>query len=404
MQLDPSTFRISWRPDGGRRWDVKDGEQHGQVLALSSGEFRNDFLSLQLRGGLADFDSLANNDRQIWRLDRDTSLDSNGTAKWMASVPGDTKLSDLNIVGTHQSLALHAKGLEGNVGDQPTFPPILDNPRCQNRSPLEQMVAGVRSFDCRFDVWTSNKWPNGTSLYAWHGANNPIIGAAEGYSFTAVLQSAKLFLEQSPSETLWISVRNETGTDGFEQAFLHDFEGFASICYPKDIAGKQSIRTINLDDVRGKAVVLVDHGSNAWAQAVNRVLDPAVFFPDAASTKSAGKYDTPKSQWQKNVDDIVANIEDAKKQTDGKFWYTTSWNASVAVDLDFLNGNTGYNPIDFFNFARDAMVQVFRQDNIGVDGQNKLGLINFDFYEKIPDQTLQIIRSNRGCANVQQHN
>jgi 1-phosphatidylinositol phosphodiesterase len=171
----------------------------------------------------------------MWRLQRDDGLDdrSNRWASWMHNVPDDTRLSMLNIPGTHQSIALHGIA-------------VSDNPRCQNRPPYEQLCEGIRYLDLRFDRWMgSNEQP---SLYARHGV------ASMGFSLAAVLQSLKIFLQQFPSEVVFISVSNETGTDGFQESWQNDFRFFKDIFFTNGSDQRPRMADLTLGQVRGKVV------------------------------------------------------------------------------------------------------------------------------------------------------
>lgn len=329
-----------------------------------------------------------NQPNQVWRVDQDESALRAGTASWMSQVRGNPKLSMLNLVGTHQSLQLHGKASQGHEGPETwSSSPLsmLDNPRCQNRPPLEQLVDGVRLLDCRFSVWNQNGWA--TSLYAWHGANNSITGAAEGYSLTAVLQSIQLFLSKNPSETLIVRVEKAHDVDGFEAAFRNDFHGFEHLFYQSNIPGKASIYDIHLDDVRGKAILM---SSETWARSISECFDPGVFWGKGLS--SAGKNDCEKREWSSNLQVLQDHIQTAKQDRNEDHYYSTDWFASNFTD--------GYNPCDWYIWAHDTAVKVFNSDNIGVDGQYRIGVVNFDLYELLWNETLRIIQSNPGCASV----
>lgn len=308
----------------------------------------------------------------------------------MSHVTGNPKLSMLNLIGTHQSLALHAKGTQGHEGPERRGTPLWDNPRCQNRSPYEQMVDGVRVFDLRLDVWVGNGWAS--NLYAWHGANNA-FGAAEGYSFTAVLQSIKLFLTRFPKEALIIGVVNETRTDRFEEAFRNDFRHFEYLFLERHRYDKQSINQIDLDTVRGKAILLMNQ---SWARRCPRVFHPQTFYSgNGATVYKEGRWNLPRYRWEEKLLSCDANVRRAFHDRDENHVFDTAWNMSNALSFP-----APYNPCDFWCHAHGSMVNLLKEKNIGKNGRCRIGIVNFDFYEQLEDVTMQVIRSNPGCGDL----
>ncbi len=156
-------------------------------------------------------------DNQNWRFERDYDIAKRSfKVNWMGNVPSDTKLSMLNLVATHESISLQP--LPGNWLGGKLFD-TFDLPVCQTRSPYEQLQLGVRILDLRFDVWKGEK--HGESvLYARHGISK------QGYTACAVLHSVRLFLNENPSETVIVTVRNEKHTEGCLRAFMVDASRF----------------------------------------------------------------------------------------------------------------------------------------------------------------------------------
>ena len=185
----------------------------------------------------------------MWRLQRDDGMDSrsNAFSGWMRNVPDDTRLSMMNIPGTHQSLALQSV-------------PLSDNPRYQTRPPYEQLCEGIRYLDLRFDRWMG--WDEQPNLFARHGIANM------GFSLAAVLQSLKIFLQRFPSETVFISASNETGTDGFRESWQNDYKFFKDIFFTNGSDQRPRMADLTIGQVRGKVVCtndgLIWNGGPPW--------------------------------------------------------------------------------------------------------------------------------------------
>ena len=59
-----------------------------------------------------------------------------------------------------------------------------------------------------------------------------------------------------------------------------------------------------------------------------------------------------------------------------------------------------YNPIDAQINMGGEIERLLSPENIGKDGQYRIGGISFDFYERNLGAVWNVIRSNRGCGNL----
>ncbi|KAI9151381.1 1-phosphatidylinositol phosphodiesterase [Paramyrothecium foliicola] len=118
-------------------------------------------------------------------------------ADWMGDVPDDTYLTALSIPGTHDTMAY-------DIRDQVW--------QCQNRNLSVQLDSGVRYFDIRGRLVNN-------LLDIYHSV------AYIGYSYEDVLLGFFDFLEQHPSETIVMRLKQEStainSTIPYEDAFLH---------------------------------------------------------------------------------------------------------------------------------------------------------------------------------------
>ena len=350
-------------PDRHRVLDLAGGRPQGNVLAWTENSpWRKQHLHPDLYlDSTHTVLSAEDAKNQHWGMITDSSLSSTDDplTSWMFHVPGDTKLSMLNLVGTHQSLALHAvKSSELPSPFSGVFG-LLDNPRCQNISPYEQLLAGVRVLDLRFDIWVDPHGSEPKALFARHGNEiKGVLGANEGYSFLAVLLSLKLFLANNPTETVIVNISNEASSNGnareFFEAFDNDFGGFyhgSNIIYKK--IANRSMPNLLLDDVRGKIVVVTDdlQGHNGEYDR-DCFSHPDSFYgkdthADDAKLHDQSAYDRPKDEWTRKLQDCKENIEKAQYRQSSDIVFRTSWNMSKAA------GDGRYNPVDF---AQEALV------------------------------------------------
>ena len=116
--------------------------------------------------------------------------------RWMASIPDTVNITDLSIPGTHDTMTY-------NIGSETL--------QCQNWPLSVQLRAGIRYFDIRARL-------RDDELHIYHGSGYT------GYSFEDVLKDMFAFLEDSPSETIIMRLKEEStplgqNTKTFEQAF-----------------------------------------------------------------------------------------------------------------------------------------------------------------------------------------
>ena len=196
-------------------------------------------------------------------------------------------------------------------------------------------------------------------------------------------------------ETVIIALTNETHEDVklFEECFHNDSRTFQSL-FCKRQPGKDNISHINLDDVRGKVILI----SANLPTSIDTVFDRGIFYEGGGATHfNEDAWDMAPKAWPQKLQHCKDNIENAKADEDENHVYGTAWSMSNAVCMP------PYNPIDFFFAAYETIVNVFRQESIGINGQHCFGTVLFDFYEQLNNETLAIIRSNPGCGNVQRN-
>lgn len=115
-----------------------------------------------------------------------------GLSNWMANCDDNVKLSSLSIPGSHDSGAKHSLADVAGI--------------CQDLSIKEQLEGGARFLDIRLKNYKGN-------LVVYHGEVN------QDLSFDNVLDSVYSFLSSHPSETILLSVKEESKASGSSESF-----------------------------------------------------------------------------------------------------------------------------------------------------------------------------------------
>lgn len=137
---------------------------------------------------------------------------------WMARYPDDTSLVDLNIPGAHDAATWNyskesQKSLN-NITDLANLPTRFlpaDFYRCQRLSLRDMLDSGIRAFDLRFAFDVTN-----TTIVFWHGFGLQ----SQTATIDSVLFGFYYWLDQHPSETVFLSFQREHPEDSVEQQLL----------------------------------------------------------------------------------------------------------------------------------------------------------------------------------------
>ncbi|KAF2718451.1 PLC-like phosphodiesterase [Polychaeton citri CBS 116435] len=137
---------------------------------------------------------------------------------WMSKHTDDTPLVHMNIPGTHDSStwnysASTQKALNHvtDLAGLPTSSFPADFWRCQRRSLIDMLNAGVRAFDLRFAFDVTN-----TTLVFWHGPGLQ----SQTATVEDVLFGFYTWLENHPTETVFLSFQREHPFDSPAQQLL----------------------------------------------------------------------------------------------------------------------------------------------------------------------------------------
>ena len=153
---------------------------------------------------------------------------------WMKEIPDDTKLSQMTIPGTHDSLSMRG---------------CCCCARTQTWSLIEQMRAGLRYFDIRLRRIDD-------TLRAYHGFVDMVD------TFDKILVYALDFLDKNPSETIIMEIISEYDPKNSTKSFKDLYEEYTKD-YKDKIASYQN-KDITLGEIRGKIfMVKVFEGSTS---------------------------------------------------------------------------------------------------------------------------------------------
>lgn len=173
-------------------------------------------------------------------------------SEWMSCITGETKLTEISIPGTHDSCAR-------KFANEDVFGVTSSISKCQSVNITEQLNLGVRYLDIRCEVDASSH-----SVKTVHGSTDCWNGN-DYYYLDFVLQEIYNWLNQHPSETVLVSIKEDHGDVGapvFTQAVYEYIHGYGQGKYfygsnynynEKWYLGK-SVPT--LDSVRGKCVLM----------------------------------------------------------------------------------------------------------------------------------------------------
>jgi 1-phosphatidylinositol phosphodiesterase len=306
---------------------------------------------------------------------------------WMRDVPDDAPVTTLSIPGTHNSCCVN-----GPLGFAKT----------QNLDLTEQLSAGIRFFDIRLTHYQDN-------LCVHHD----IVCTEKSY--TDVLDICGSFLRQYPSETILMSVKDETGYDSslgkfapsqvlcklftsdaadcgentrsFEDTFkARTWENIedTSLFYNFTAAppGSNSVATsalksdTRLGEVRGKIILL-----RRFEGSQDVGLDCTHWPENQRFRNAASPFYDVEDRYQNPGDDdkfdfVVTHLEEARRG-DHKDLYITF---SSAVDLKARGYAETINPR--------------LNDYLAHSPQGRIGILVMDFFEQPRELVSNVIKMN----------
>ena len=132
----------------------------------------------------------------------ETSLADVAASDWMSVILDSTKLTEITLPGTHDSCA---RKFKTNVFTEAT---INNVSKCQSLNITEQLNAGIRFLDIRCEVDASTY-----SVKTVHGSTDCWNGD-DYYYLDYCFQDIYNFLDAHPSETVYVSIKEDDGDNG----------------------------------------------------------------------------------------------------------------------------------------------------------------------------------------------
>ena len=173
---------------------------------------------------------------------------------WMASLPDEWLISEINIPGTHESGTRHVIAAWDPISD-----PIANAiGSCQQYYINEQLVRGIRLLDIRIDGKTGT-YSSMIDFKVVHGAlaDCTFAGLDEKLTFGYVLDWCYAFLDAHPKETVIIFVSPDRGKDEEKYAAMETLKQGA-LGDPNCLYYTAGDTIPTLGEVRGKVVILDD--------------------------------------------------------------------------------------------------------------------------------------------------
>nr|POF12661.1 hypothetical protein CFP56_09813 [Quercus suber] len=252
-----------------------------------------------------------------------------------------------------------------------------------------------------------------------------------GHSWSAVLLMLKVFLQSNASEFLLMNVRYEKSaqcsrdrSNEWMQAFVNETKEFweedDTVIYKWWEQGSPNMIELPLSTVRGK-VLFTDGVNYMPADGKCDRRHDLRFFP--RGMKTAGKYNSPRDQWDTHLQACENNISASKVDRsrspaydESQIYHQTSFNVSGLpniLGLKFflanplrpsvasrVSANEVFDPADFARYFKLQWTargdnHPLSEKNLGKNGRYRIGKVDFDFCDQIQPWIANIIRSNK---------
>jgi 1-phosphatidylinositol phosphodiesterase len=235
----------------------------------------------------------------IYNTSTSTNTNTN-TSEWMKKIPDDTPIVRMNIPGTHDSATWNyslatqqaLEGITSGINGEVVPPP--EYLRCQDRSPVDMLNAGIRAFDLRYAFDATN-----STIVFYHGA----ALVSETATLDDLLFGFYRWLDDHPSEAVFLSLQYEGGTTQYAANNAAVQQALLNIL-TSDHARHYFLQTQNefgtLGQARGKITLLRRFD-----------LDQ---LPASASASLPGIHFSP-SLWTDNTSDITLVYNEQKNLT-----------------------------------------------------------------------------------------
>lgn len=258
------------------------------------------------------------------------------TQNWMAMIPGNIKFNHLSLPGTH---------------DAATSACSNSSAKCQAYTIAEQLSKGCRALDLR-------PYYNSNSLEIYHGV------ASTGVTLTNALDAVTNFLDNNPTETVFVLIAQEGGSDGnsnWQNRVWSCLNNYTSYIASYGWEG-------NLNPCRGKMVVIFRNtytggtnngdlgcGKVGWGSSFN---DKTIMTGNGSGTgrgtlRYQDEYETTNTSTKLGNLTTMLNDHIAANETNAGYTFVNNTNIagtlsdisslSQSMNQEFLNSSTFKN-------------------------------------------------------------
>lgn len=196
---------------------------------------------------------------------------------WMANVPADARIANLNIPGSHDSGMCYVQFFTEKFGAQTQYSTIK-----------EQMEMGVRIFDIRlrYDGDGDLALCHGEGLFCCDAYETGWLALGPTLTFETVLKWAKEFMASHKGETIIFNVQHEYEAPDDDDELTYDKALDNWLKKYDDIilkVQKKELKNITMGEARGKVIIpylsavgdcgfgnLTDADMNEWNQTASQ--------------------------------------------------------------------------------------------------------------------------------------
>ena len=256
---------------------------------------------------------------------------------WMKNIDDNTALRDINMPGSHDTMALYS------IGDLAG--------QCQSLSLEDQLNLGVRFLDIRLKL-------NKNELKAVHGIVD------ERASFASITEKIESFVKTNPSEMIIMSVKEEANASSSNISFEESLKSYLK----SDIYYTSELLPNTLKEARGKVVLLSRYPNSTigvpayegWQDSTSFTLPNDIYVQDTYKvTSKEQKQDEIISCFNEKGHALKINFLSAYR-TNG---FPPSYAPSSANDINpWINEEISkYNDrgIVLYDFVTESNMQAF---------------------------------------------
>ena len=267
---------------------------------------------------------------------------SSASSNWMNNIDGNKLISEISLPGSHDS------GANYSIGDL--------SGKCQDVDIPTQLAYGVRFLDVRL------QYDGGHDFSVIHGIVD------ERKDFEDLYNECRDFLQNHPSETIVMSVKNEAKTkvDKFATAFEETINEYPDFWYQGN-----DIPTLN--QARGKLILFARYANNNMgASLYNNWLDPS-------SPSDNNTFDIINGTYTYHIQDHYSlnTVEDKWQEAVECFNYASTNTDKNVYCINFLSGclKSGFPPSYSVPVAKYMNKQFLKE----YKNYSSFGTVLFDF-------------------------